>query len=948
MTPERWQKIEEVFHQAAELSPQARVAFLDEACATDASLRKEVETLLAQEPGQSIERAILGVAKAFSNETSAAQVGRRIGPYRLVQMIGVGGMGAVYKAVRDDDQYEKQVAVKLIKRGMDTDSILQRFRHERQILATLEHPYIARLLDGGTTEDGLPFLIMEYIDGQPIIHYCDENTRSVRERLILFRQVCEALQYAHRNLVVHRDIKPSNILVTANSIPKLLDFGIAKLLHPESSQYQMTQTIGVGGMLTPDYASPEQLRGEAVSTSTDIYSLGIVLYELLTGQRPYDFKSYSLQEIEKIITATQPEKPSSIIEHTNESRRIRKQLTGDLDNIALMALRKEPERRYSSVEQFSDDIKRHLEGRTIIARKDTVVYRAGKFVKRHKLGLAAVAMVILSLIGGIVTALYQAKRADEQAKRAENRYQQVRKLANTFLFDLHDKIQDLPGSTEAREMVAKTAVEYLDSLAKDSEDDPKLQMELAEAYQKVGDVQGNPWGPNLGHANEAKESYQKSVTMAEKVAARNSETEFLRILAAGYFKLGALQSETGDKSGSGKTLSKSLTVAETISQRSESEMDLILVGNILTRMGDVQLDTGDASGALQTYRRMLKLMEKRAMKFPSDDAQASLATAHAHVGESQAGLVDLQGAIESYGQSLFLLEPLVEKHPTNPSYLRFLRVVHTWLGHLSGNSIFINQGDTATAIQHFKKAVAISEQMTAMDPKNVRARHDLAIDNGNLADLLSDSDPARAAMLHRKALEITDELLKTSPNEFIFLVRRAYFLRGLGGDLQHLNDTRGAQEILLRAQDTYQLVTARDPSNTEVQRDEHVCLTKLGDVFMEAGDFESALKQYQQILVKAQQSTAARPSDMNAQWQLADSYSNFGNYYATIATQRKNAVPARVEAWQQARESYQRSLDIWNDWPKRAVSSIFNTTKRKKAVRDVALCDRALAGLQQK
>ncbi|MCI0447778.1 serine/threonine protein kinase, partial [bacterium] len=319
MTPERWQRIEEIFHQAVEMSPEARELFLDESCKTDPSLKQEVKLLLAHETGDSIQQAVLGVAEAFSAERSADLVGRRIGPYRLTTLIGQGGMGAVYLAVRDDDTYQKQVAIKVIKRGMDTDLILRRFRHERQILATLEHPFIARLFDGGSTEEGLPFLVMEYIEGQPVTKYCDAKELAIVERLKIFQLICQAVQHAHRNLIVHRDIKPSNILVTEDGTPKLLDFGIAKLLNPDSSDSNMTQTIGAFPMLTPDYASPEQVRGQPVSTSTDIYSLGVVLYELLAGRRPYDFKMYTSEEIERIITATQPERPSLVAERTYES-----------------------------------------------------------------------------------------------------------------------------------------------------------------------------------------------------------------------------------------------------------------------------------------------------------------------------------------------------------------------------------------------------------------------------------------------------------------------------------------------------------------------------------------------------------------------------------------------------------------------------------------------------
>jgi serine/threonine protein kinase len=404
---------------------------LDAACAADPALRAQVETLLAAD-----ERAgnFLQTPAAPPVESL---VGRHVGPYRVLREIGRGGMGVVYLAERADDQFRKHVAIKLVKRGMDTDAILRRFRHEQQILAELDHPNIAKLLDGGATEDGLSYFIMDYVEGLPIDRYCDRHKLPTEERLKLFRTVCSAVHYAHQRHIVHRDLKPSNVLVTTEGVPKLLDFGIAKVLHPEESgtgilpvQNRLeacTTTTGTAlRPMTPDYASPEQVRGAPVAPASDVYSLGILLYELLTGHRPYRVAGRTPQEIERVITEEQPEKPSLVIRHvekisdaagaapvmltpesvsaTREGRpeRLGHRLSGDLDNMVLMALRKEPERRYASVEQFSEDIRRHLEGRPVLARKDTVWYRGGKFLRRNKAGVIVAAFfmaVLLTLVG---------------------------------------------------------------------------------------------------------------------------------------------------------------------------------------------------------------------------------------------------------------------------------------------------------------------------------------------------------------------------------------------------------------------------------------------------------------------------------------------------------------------------------------------------------------------
>ena len=369
MTAERWRQIESLFAQAIDCPPPERARFLDRVCQGDEELRCELESLLACDaPDQRLVDLPAGFVANPSGkpESDSGMAGRRIGTYRLIRLIGHGGMGAVYLGVRDDDQYQKQVAVKLLKRGMDTDFMLSRFRQERQILANLEHPFIARLIDGGATDDGLPYFVMEYVDGIPITKYCADKGLSIPERLRLFRMVCEAVQHAHQNLVVHRDIKPSNILTTKEGIPKLLDFGIAKVLDP-STAAGATLTQREFRMLTPDYASPEQMKGLSVSTATDTYSLGAVLYELLAAKSPHRFTSGSLAEMENAICLTEPLKPSAVAAGNEDippgiRKQLGRQLRGDLDNIVLTALRKEPQRRYASPVEFAEDLRRHLEG----------------------------------------------------------------------------------------------------------------------------------------------------------------------------------------------------------------------------------------------------------------------------------------------------------------------------------------------------------------------------------------------------------------------------------------------------------------------------------------------------------------------------------------------------------------------------------------------------------
>jgi serine/threonine protein kinase len=418
---ERWARVKELFEAAVELDPNQRAALLDNECGGDEALRTEIESLLQsdEQTADFIEQPAFAIPRdLFPDNAEEPFVGRQFGAYEVIREIGRGGLGAVYLAARADDEYRKQVAIKVIRRGLDTDDIIRRFRNERQILAQLDHPNIARLIDGGTTDDGLPYFVMEYVNGEPINAYCDANALPATERLTLFRKVCAAVTYAHQNLVIHRDLKPSNILVTHEGEPKLLDFGIAKLLGAGDELF--TQTIPALRVMTPEYASPEQVKGDKIMTTSDVYSLGVLLYELLTGQRPYRLKTRTPEEIARAITEQEPERPSTALppdsRFTSHNSR---SLRGDLDNIVLMAMRKEPARRYSSVGQFSEDIRRHLEGLPVVARKDTVAYRTSKFVNRHRIGVVAAALILLSLLGGIVATLIQVRTARRERAKAE-------------------------------------------------------------------------------------------------------------------------------------------------------------------------------------------------------------------------------------------------------------------------------------------------------------------------------------------------------------------------------------------------------------------------------------------------------------------------------------------------------------------------------------------------
>jgi len=432
----------------------------------------------------------------------AAPRSDRIGPYRLVRELGAGGMGTVFLAERVDGGFAQRVAIKLIRAGLDGHEVVRRFRMERQILAGFDHPHIARLIDGGETEDGVPYLVMDYVDGVAIDRHCRERGLDVRARLGLFCDVCAAVQFAHQRLVVHRDLKPSNILVDANGSVKLLDFGIARLIDAGADAGE-SATVNA---FTPEYASPEQVKGAPITTASDVYSLGVLLYRMLTGFSPYKADKTHLADLVQEIVSREPERPSASVTSRTAAnatgvprpldlRRLQRELRGDLDNIVLMALRKEPERRYASVEQFADDVRRHLAHRPVRARGGAFAYRARKFLVRNRVAVGLGAFAVAALLSTSAYALHQAHSARAQAARAEKHFAGVRTLANLFMGDVYEEIANVPGTAAAQQVLLDTSLDYLENLAAEAGRDRGLLIEVATSYIKLARMQERTVAP---------------------------------------------------------------------------------------------------------------------------------------------------------------------------------------------------------------------------------------------------------------------------------------------------------------------------------------------------------------------------------------------------------------------------------------------------------------------
>ena len=759
--------------------------------------------------------------------------GQRFGAYQVIREIGRGGMGAVYLAARADDQFKKRVALKILRADVNAQEVLSRFRHERQILASFDHPNIAGLLDGGSTPAGEPYFVMDYVEGTAIDQYCDSHSLSVAERITLFRQVCSAVQYVHQNLIVHRDLKPSNILVTADGVPKLLDFGIAKILKPEMMATMVNATRAEDRVMTPAYASPEQVRGEPITTASDIYSLGVVLFEILTGRRPYRMKSNTAHELARVICDDEPDKPSTAITKTDrgtpqpaarveelsrkrstEPDRLERGLKGDLDNILLKAMRKEPQRRYSSVEQFSEDLHRHLANLPVSAHEDSFRYRSEKFVRRNMIPVAAGTIAVLSLLAGLIVTTIAFRQARNDRALAESRFEDVRKLAHTFIFDVHDAIQNLSGSTPARSLIVKTGTEYLDRLANapmsNSALKDSLQQELAEGYVKIGDVEGNPFVSNLGDVAKALESYRKALALAtaqlksnpkdidalhevarvhEKLGsvlpfagkatealdeANEAVRQYLQVVAArpddvqAKIDLSRGYEAQGDVAGGAQAinLGRKKDAAAAFQHGLESLPDVppghklakrVTRGRIVLEMKLADLAAYEnPSAALKKYQELYAIGLALSRADPTDDYQRSLAAILLDkVANAQNLLGDAKGALESYRAGIEPAEAALRADPTNGKAQYNLMVGYKNLGDVYYDRV----KNMPEALKCFRRAGELMESLIQSDPKNVVNRQRLAEVISYIASCeLFTGKPEEARRDAKRSLQIAKEL----------------------------------------------------------------------------------------------------------------------------------------------------------------------------------------------
>jgi len=755
MSGARWDRIKEIVSASLDLQEPERSAYVSEQCGEDSDLHGEVQSLIAsyEEAEGFLDKPVIpelpdramtlleqGVAPHVAG--GDARLGQRLGPYRIVELLGSGGMGVVYRAVREDGDFSMNVAIKLVKRGMDSDLILRRFRRERQILARLNHPNIARLLDGGVTHEGLPFFVMEFIAGTPLDDYLRRNKLPLDQRLDMFLAVAAAVGYAHQNLVVHSDLKASNIMISKEGVPKLLDFGIARLVDPETED--QTQRTGAFRAVTPAYASPEHLRGDPVTVASDVYSLGVLFYEMLTGERPFGVEMRTPQQALAVIESMEPRRASAVSGDGS--------VAGDLDNIARKALDREPSRRYATVEQFADDVRRYVEGLPVLARPSTVTYRLSKFIRRHRFQAAAVALLLLSLVAGAATTAWQARQAQLQRERAERRYNDLRRLATSLMYEMDEALVGVPGAIHVRAKLMERSLAYLDSLNRDSATDDTLRAELAAAYEKMGDLQGQQGESNLGNTAAALESYRKALSIREELATRNPrdpkrKQDYADITQriAGVFKVAGQYREGLDMD------QKALRIREQLLEADPANLDLLRsYARNLTTMGGSYSHLGDWTAVLDYRRRALDYHQRLAgLPGATKQDRHGLALANIRMSSIHVKLRGYEAALTYARQALSIESDIEHSNPNN-------RVDRLALAYAQSSLAYalVESGSANEGIAWYRTSMRIFDEIIAADPADERAESLRATAHARLGlALIAKGEADEALALMRKALQ---------------------------------------------------------------------------------------------------------------------------------------------------------------------------------------------------
>lgn len=780
----RWQITEEVFHQALALPPDRRTSYLAQACAGDEALRAEVESLLryASESGGHLQNLVDDAARGLHASLPFVE-GARVGPYVIQRELGRGGMGTVYLAARADGQFEQTVALKVINTGIDSGFALGHFLNERQVLANLQHPNIARLLDGGTTESGQPYFAMEYLEGEPMAAHFGRRQTGLAERLRIFKQVCSAIHYAHQQLIVHRDLKPDNILVTKDGSAKLLDFGISKLMGEESAGERI---------MTPCYASPEQFRGEAPSTACDIYSLGALLYEIVSGQPPFDFRGKTPEQIERMTCEEYPA-----------------QLAGELGYVARKAMDKDPARRYSSAEALGSDLSRYTGKYPVGAHPGGSLYRVRKFLVRNHTYVVLASVLLVLILTATAMALHEANLAWRRAG-------QVRDLADSLLASYNES-SDQPESTAQRAERVRRALDSLGQLSAGTGKDSALDLKIAVAYERVGDAQGDPTHRSLGDSRGAENSYRSAIAVLERLFEGCQQLpESQKELFRAEYKLAVLLRATGGAKDSLGHFVRATRLADSSVAASPHDLDLQNETAVIREaMSRVLVSLGQSEKAAAVNRVALDSFEKLTKADPTNVAfWNGLANCYVELAALDKDAGNLRASLEDARKNLEIREAQSAKLPGSPSQQRDLMLAYGHMGDILGYPAMPNLGDRQGAIAYYRKCLAVAQRIAGADPTDQTARADVAMAQLRLASTL------QSARAHDEALQIlragsaeTERLLAADPQNKRYLGNAISFRQLIGDEMRRAGESAQAVGNYERALEIADRMRARDPSD---------------------------------------------------------------------------------------------------------------------------------------
>ena len=897
LSPDQWQVLSPYLDQALALPEEKRAAWLASLGEQNPELASQVQRLLEADRGLSQEGFLEQSPVGLSVESRLA--GRRIGAYTLVSPIGQGGMGTVWLAERSDGRFQRRAAVKFVSLGVAGRGSEERFKREGSLLGRLADPHIAELLDAGVSAEGQPYLVLEYVEGKQIDQYCDQDKLDVEARVRLFLDVLSAVAHAHANLIVHRDIKPSNVLVRNDGQVKLLDFGIAKLLEDESQAAAATVlTQQAGGALTPAYAAPEQVTGGPVTTATDVYALGVLLYVLLTGQHPAGASTRSAAELVKSIVETEPRRMSSVVTTKDDREfatasagsrgatpeKLQRLLSGDLDTIVAKALKKNPQERYSSIVAFADDLNRFLEHQPVSARPDTITYRARKFIRRHWVPVGAIALVIL----GLTVALYE---INLQRVIAERRFKQLHELSNNVL-DLDKALNSLPGSTQARQSLVSVSLKYLEGLSREAPEDMDLAREVAEGYWRVARVQGVPLYLNLGDPGKAELSLKKADEMIEMVLASRPHDRRALLRSAAIDHDWMILAWQDHREAEALTLArKSSDRMEAVLRRpdaQDSERDEI--AGMYPNLAMIAMNSHMYDSAVAYARRSVEV----ARQVPSALRNLSaglrvLANALSYQGDLPAALSAIQEARQLADKVTYTSET---QRMTQMSGVLGAE------GRILGGDGSINLNQPEKAIEAFQAATDWAEGIAQKDPKDATSRIRVGDDATQLGDVLRHRDPQRALAAYDLAIRRLSEVpndARSREDQALALAESSYPLRSLHRSAEAKQRIDGAQQILKE-------IKRYPAERIKIDSSFYVVSSAMADYEAEHGDPHRAVGMYEQLLDKVM---AAKPEPLTDLKEAP----RFSSLYETLAV-----LYRRTGEIDKAKAMEAQRLELWRQW----------------------------------